>query len=60
MAKTLIIFSWIFSKVFDKLDYSILAKKLVKKKVLGKVGTWLMIFVSGRSHKLWANDELSY
>ena len=48
-----------FSKAFDKVDYSILRRKLLDKKIKGDVATWLMDFVSNRAHKVWANGELS-
>ena len=27
---------------------------------MGKIGTWLMNLITDRTHKVWANGELSY
>ena len=48
-----------FAKAFDKVDYGILASKMKRKRVSGNVARWIINFISGRTHRVWANGEVS-
>ena len=48
-----------FSKAFDKLDFSILMKKLKRFGITGKVGKWIMSFLMGRKQCVIVNGNKS-
>ena len=48
-----------FAKAFDKVDHSILCKKLRDKRIGGRVGTWLHNFLTNRVSKVSCNGALS-
>ena len=48
-----------FSKAFDKVDFSILMKKLKSLGIGGKVGRWIYSFLVGRQHRVNVNGALS-
>ena len=41
-----------FAKAFDKVDYNILMRKLIKHKIKGKVGHWIKEFLTNRKFKV--------
>ena len=48
-----------FKKVFDKVDFSILMKKLKKLGIQGKLGSWLGKFMMGRLQAVKVGDQIS-
>ncbi|CAL4163549.1 unnamed protein product, partial [Meganyctiphanes norvegica] len=48
-----------FAKAFDKVNHSILLKKIAKHKIKGKVGIWIKEFLNNRKYKVVANGEMS-
>ena len=48
-----------FAKAFDKVNHKILLEKIVKHKIKGKIGRWILEFLSNRKYKVVANGETS-
>ena len=48
-----------FSKAFDRVDHSILLRKIRKKGISGKLHTWIKSFLTGRSQRVSVNTKLS-
>ena len=48
-----------FAKAFDKVDHSILMKKVIKHKIKGKLGRWIMEFLINRKFIVIANGTKS-
>ena len=48
-----------FSKAFDKVDFSVLLKKLKKLGIGGKIGRWIYSFLVGRKHRVYVNGSMS-
>ena len=48
-----------FAKAFDKVDHTLLCKKLKEKRIGGKVGNWLHSFLTNRTLQVSANGALS-
>ena len=48
-----------FAKAFDKVDHTILLEKIAKHKIKGKIGRWILEFLSNRKYKVIANGESS-
>ena len=50
--RTLTLYTLILLKVFDKYDYGIIANKLKRFGMLGKVGLWIYYFLSHRLQRV--------
>ena len=48
-----------FAKAFDKVDHSILMSKVIKHKIKGKLGRWIMEFLNNRKFIVIANGTKS-
>ena len=48
-----------FAKAFDKVDHTILLKKIAKHKIKGKVGKWIREFLNNRKFTVIANGTMS-
>ena len=48
-----------FAKAFDKVDHSILCRKLKEKRIGGPVGCWLHNFLTNRTQQVSANGAIS-
>ena len=48
-----------FAKAFDKVDHTLLYKKLKSMRIGGKVGVWLHTFLSNRTQQVSANGAIS-
>ena len=48
-----------FAKAFDKVDHSILLKKVIDHKIKGKVGLWIKNFLQDRKYRVVANGVMS-
>ncbi|CAL4061820.1 unnamed protein product, partial [Meganyctiphanes norvegica] len=48
-----------FAKAFDKVDFNILMRKVIKHKIKGKVGHWIKEFLTNRKFKVIVNGEIS-
>ena len=48
-----------FAKAFDKVDHSILCRKLKEKRIGGPVGIWLHNFLTNRTQQVSANGAIS-
>ena len=48
-----------FSKAFDKVDHSILLKKVAAHGIKGKIGNWIREFLSNRKFTVIANGKMS-
>ena len=48
-----------FAKAFDKVDHSILMRKVIKHKIKGKLGKWIMEFLNNRKFNVIANGTKS-
>ena len=48
-----------FAEAFDKVDHSILMRKVIKHKIKGKLGRWIMEFLSNRKFIVIANGTKS-
>ncbi|CAL4210788.1 unnamed protein product, partial [Meganyctiphanes norvegica] len=48
-----------FSKAFDKVDHSILLKKVAKHGIKGKIGNWIREFLLNRKFTVVANGTMS-
>ena len=48
-----------FAKASDKVDHSILMRKVIKHKIKGKVGHWIKEFLTNRKFKVIANGIMS-
>ena len=48
-----------FAKAFDKVDHSILIKKVKEHGIGGKIGKWLIEFLTNRKFRVVANGSMS-
>ena len=48
-----------FSKAFDKVDHSILMRKVIKHKIKGKIGHWILEFLNNRKFNVIVNGTVS-
>ena len=48
-----------FAKAFDKVNHKILLQKVIKHKIKGKIGRWILEFLCNRKYKVVANGETS-
>ena len=48
-----------FAKAFDKVDHSILMKKVIKHGIKGKIGRWILDFLTDRKFRVIVNGTES-
>ena len=48
-----------FQKAFDKADHQIIAKRCVEKGISGLLGKWILNYLSNRTQRVIANNEVS-
>ena len=48
-----------FSKAFDKVDHNILMRKVIKHKIKGKIGHWILEFLNNRKFNVIVNGTVS-
>ena len=48
-----------FAKAFHKVDHSILMKKVIKHGIKGKIGRWILDFLTNRKFRVIVNGTES-